>query len=99
MDFGATLSRALKITRENKVLWLLGFLAALGGAANAFGNGSGSGWRFDSRDLVSGMGMRGLPMTPSLSYPVLPCLRRHWVVPKCRRMACLLAVSSLHCWR
>jgi hypothetical protein len=30
MDFGATLSRALKITWDHKILWLLGFLAALG---------------------------------------------------------------------
>jgi hypothetical protein len=31
MDFGNLLSRSLKILRSNRVLWVLGFLAALGG--------------------------------------------------------------------
>ncbi|MCL4505902.1 MAG: hypothetical protein M1434_12575 [Chloroflexi bacterium] len=39
MDFGATVSRALKITWEHKVLWILGFLAALGsGGTGSVGN-------------------------------------------------------------
>ncbi len=33
MDFGATISRALKITWEHKILWILGFLVALGGGS------------------------------------------------------------------
>lgn len=36
MDFGAVISRALRVTWDHKVLWILGFLAALGagGAGN-----------------------------------------------------------------
>ena len=40
MDFGATISRAFRIMWDYKVLWILGFLAALGGSkikdSNAF---------------------------------------------------------------
>jgi hypothetical protein len=60
MDFGATVSRAFKLVRQNRVLWLLGFLTALGGAANAFGNGSRTIWRMDARDFPTGM--PGIPM-------------------------------------
>ena len=65
MDFGATISRAFKLVRENRVLWLLGFLTALGGAANAFGNGSRTSWRMDASDFPAGMRsfpMPGMPM-------------------------------------
>jgi hypothetical protein len=31
MDFGAIISRAIKVTWQHKVLWILGFLVALGG--------------------------------------------------------------------
>ncbi len=66
MDFGATISRAFKLVRENRVLWLLGFLTALGGATNAFGNGSRTSWRMDARDFPSGM--PGMPM-PGIQMP------------------------------
>jgi hypothetical protein len=37
MDFGATISRAFRIMWDYKVLWILGFLAALGGSSgNSF---------------------------------------------------------------
>ncbi len=41
MDYGNTLSRAWKITWNNKILWLFGFLAGLG--ASGSGNGGGRG--------------------------------------------------------
>ena len=51
MDFGRTLSRAWEIAWRWKVLWILGFLAALGqgtGAAN-------SGYRFSGQEFQNGM--------------------------------------------
>jgi hypothetical protein len=72
MDFGATISRAFKRVRQNRVLWLLGFLAALGGAANAFGNGSRTSWRMDARDFPTGM--RGFPM------PGIPMQMPNWML-------------------
>jgi hypothetical protein len=67
MDFGSTISRAIKIVRENKALWLLGFLMALGGATNAFGNGSRTSWRMDARDFPSGI--PGIPGFPTMTIP------------------------------
>jgi hypothetical protein len=48
-DFGSTLARAWKITWENKILWIFGILASLGGGTWGsgvnynFGGGGGSG--------------------------------------------------------
>lgn len=53
LDLGATLSRAWKLTWENKALWIFGILAALGGS----GGGSNTNFRFDS----SGTGPVGTP--------------------------------------
>ena len=71
MDFGATISRAFKLVRENRVLWLLGFLTALGGATNAFGNGSRTSWRMDARDFPSGMQDAGMQMPDWMTRPGL----------------------------
>ena len=43
LDFGAILSRAWKITWENKVLWIFGILAAMGNGAAGGGGGAGGG--------------------------------------------------------
>lgn len=43
LDFGAILSRAWKITWENKVLWIFGLLAAMGNGAAGGGGGAGGG--------------------------------------------------------
>lgn len=53
MDFGATISRAFRIMWDHKVLWILGFLAALGGGG-AGGNFQGPqvNNRFSSRDIT-----------------------------------------------
>ena len=40
MDFGATISRAFRIMWDHKVLWILGFLAALGGGGGGGFQGS-----------------------------------------------------------
>jgi hypothetical protein len=49
MDFGRTLSRAWEITWRWKVLWILGFLAALGQ-----GTGANSSYQFSSQDVGYG---------------------------------------------
>ena len=49
MDFGGTISRAIKITWEHKVLWILGFLAALGS-----GGGGGGGVNYNMNQPVGG---------------------------------------------
>ena len=46
MDFGKVLSRAWEITWRWKVLWVLGFLAALGQ-----GTGGGSGPQFSRKRI------------------------------------------------
>jgi hypothetical protein len=46
MDFGATISRAFRIMWDHKVLWILGFLAALGGGAGT--NFQGSSYRYNN---------------------------------------------------
>jgi len=43
LDFGAILSRAWKVTWENKVLWIFGILAAMGNGAAGGGGGAGGG--------------------------------------------------------
>ena len=53
MDFAATISRAFKIVRENRVLWVLGFLTALG-SATSFGSGSGNGSGYQVPATTSG---------------------------------------------
>lgn len=61
IDIGAILSRAFNIVKNNRALWILGFLAALGGV----GGGSGS-----SFNLPSGGGNFGTPS--SGNAPSLP---------------------------
>ena len=43
MDYGNILSRAWKITWNNKILWILGFLAGAGGGFNSGSSGGGDG--------------------------------------------------------
>jgi hypothetical protein len=62
MDYGALISRAFKIVRQNRALWFLGFLAALGGV------GGGGGFNFN---LPSGNSF-GRPGTSSGTTPSLP---------------------------
>jgi hypothetical protein len=47
MDYGRVLSRAWQITWRYKVLWILGFLVALGSGSG----GAGSGYRFGANDF------------------------------------------------
>jgi len=60
LDFGAILSRAWKITWENKVLWIFGLLAAMGNGAAGGGGGAGGG-DGGGRDFGPG----GLELPPS----------------------------------
>lgn len=64
LDIGATLSRAWKLTWENKALWLLGILAALGGGGGRFD--------FNIGGRVSGPG----PSGPGPSDPRLEAFLR-----------------------
>src|SRR5512138_3355484 len=50
MDFGGILSRAWQIVWRWKVLWILGFLAALGQGTG----GANSGFSFGSQDFQTG---------------------------------------------
>ncbi len=54
MDFGSIISRAIKITWNYKVLWILGFLTALGA-----GGGSGGGANFPSGQSLGNGSSRG----------------------------------------
>jgi hypothetical protein len=54
LDFGAILSRAWKITWENKVLWIFGLLAAMGNGAAGGGGGAGGGDGGGGRDFGPG---------------------------------------------
>jgi len=60
LDFGAILSRAWKITWENKVLWIFGLLAAMGNGAAGGGGGAGGGDGGGGRDFGPG----GLELPP-----------------------------------
>ena len=60
MDFGATLSRAFRITWNHKELWILGFLAALGsGGVNLF-RGANFNYRIGSQETDTLMANSGL---------------------------------------
>ena len=50
LDFGALLGRAWKITWQNKILWLFGILAALGGG------GGNPNFSFDQSNFLGGAG-------------------------------------------
>lgn len=50
MDYGELISRAWRITWNNKFLWVLGFLAALGGAGGG-GSGGRTTWTSDQFNL------------------------------------------------
>ena len=63
MDYGKILSRAWQITWRWKVLWILGFVASLGGGLGGFG---GSGYQTEGRDW----GPAG-PRIPDEVWPVL----------------------------
>ena len=51
LDFGSILGRAWRITWENKVLWIFGVLASLGGGG---GGGGNAGTQFSSGDFGRG---------------------------------------------
>ncbi len=55
MDFGATLSRALRITWQHKVLWVLGFLAALGSGSGSSVSPNTFQYTFSGDELPPGM--------------------------------------------
>lgn len=61
MDYGRVLGRAWEITWRYKVLWILGFLVALGNG----GGGGGSGYRFGGGDF------RNFNNFPSIQAPNL----------------------------
>lgn len=54
MDYGEIIKRGWRVTWENKFLWLLGFIAALGGSG-----GSGGNVNFNGNFPVSGSGGSG----------------------------------------
>jgi hypothetical protein len=55
MDFGAVISRALRITWNYKILWILGFLAALGSGGANFNPSSNINYRAGSSDFSTAM--------------------------------------------
>ncbi len=63
MDYGELISRGWRITWNNKFLWVLGFLAALGSASGNFNSGSNVSQRMNSGeispDLVAAIGAVG----------------------------------------
>ena len=59
MQYGALLSRAWNIIWRNKVIWVFGFLAALGSSGGGGGNGGGSRTNFEAPG--SGQGGGELP--------------------------------------
>jgi hypothetical protein len=83
LDFGAILSRAWKITWENKVLWIFGLLAAMGNGAAGGGGGAGGGDGGGGRDFGPG----GLELPP----PV----RRFVESPDPRIIAIVIGVISV----
>ena len=74
MDYGAIISRAFKVVRQNRALWFLGFLAALGGIGGntSFNLPSGNSFSLPSSPSSSS----GTPTTPRLpsgsGLPSLP---------------------------
>lgn len=67
MDFGAVISRALRITWDHKVLWLLGFLAALGaGGAGNLGQSPQSAFRMNGDNGNVPPWMQDFARDPSL---------------------------------
>jgi hypothetical protein len=55
MDFGAVISRAVRITWEHKVLWILGFLAALGSSLGSTPQSPQVSTSFSSGDMPAWM--------------------------------------------
>lgn len=62
MDFSKVLRRAWEITWRWKVLWILGFLAALGNG----GGGGGGNYTFDSSDWDPGYGYQAPSIPPGV---------------------------------
>jgi hypothetical protein len=85
MDYGNTLSRAWKITWNNKILWLFGFLAGLG--ASGGGNGGGRG----NVRVSNGNGWPGNILPPDLERQ----LQRPEVIAIVITVACVLLVIGL----
>jgi hypothetical protein len=63
MDYGRVLSRAWEITWRYKVLWILGFLVALGSG----NGGAGSGYRFGANDFRNFNNFPSLQPLPNLT--------------------------------
>jgi hypothetical protein len=63
MDYGELISRGWRITWNNKFLWVLGFLAALGSASGNFNSGSNVSQRMNngeiSPDVIAAIGAVG----------------------------------------
>jgi hypothetical protein len=84
MDFGATISRAIRVTWDHKVLWILGFLAALGsGGAGNVGNSPQSTFRFGDGNGNVPPWMQGFIDNPGAIYAGLTVF------------ACLIVVISI----
>ena len=88
MDLGATISRALKITWDHKVLWILGFLAALGGG----GGGGGGGGNVASPQSFANNFSRGGSLPPWMQQ-----LAQHPepLIAAAGVFACLLVIIGL----
>ncbi len=68
MDYMDTVRRGWQITWNNKWLWLLGFLAALGSGGSAFNN---SNYQVDAQNLPAGSGGLTPGMTAALGGGIL----------------------------
>ena len=75
MDFGAILSRAFRITWQYKVLWILGFLAALGsGSWGGAGQSPQTAFRFNGEDMPWMRNLVANPNTILAGIAVFICL-------------------------
>ncbi len=84
MDFGRIITRAWEITWRWKVLWILGFLAALAGGGPNLGN---SGYRF-------GGGQNPSTGLPNFNMPTIPTGLAGLFVG----LACLAVIAGIVIW-
>jgi hypothetical protein len=69
MDYGALISRAFRVVRQNRALWVLGFLAALGGVGGSSGNFN---FNLPSNIFDGSSSPSTSPSLPPGTFPELP---------------------------
>ena len=92
MEFGSLLSRAWQIIRQHRVLWILGFLAALGGAGGGGGVPS-TGGNFNLPSSGSTPGTSGDNPFNNISPEMFQAAAGILIV-----LACVLVVISIVFW-